>query len=49
MKMEMRPVETVLRRGKGGIKENDISTSINVTVYPQYNNMITKIKLNYKK
>jgi hypothetical protein len=39
------PVETVVRIGAGEIKENDgggefISTFVNVTMYPQYNNII---------
>jgi hypothetical protein len=41
----MRPVETVLRRGRGRIKEKDgrgylryiVSTFVNVTVYSRYN------------
>jgi hypothetical protein len=50
----MRPAESVPGVGGGGIKENDggwiqlwciVTTFINVTMYPKYNNnMIIKIK-----
>jgi hypothetical protein len=44
----MRPVETILRRGKK-IKENDelryvVSTFVNVIMHPQHNNKVIKIK-----
>jgi hypothetical protein len=45
-----RPVKTILKRGRGGIKEKDgrdktklrytVSTFTNVTMYPQYNYII---------
>jgi low temperature requirement protein LtrA len=52
---KMTPVETILRMEEGCIKENDgwgvtliyiVSSFVNVTMYPQYNNNITK---NFKK
>jgi hypothetical protein len=48
---KMKPVETVPRKGGGGVKENDgggkfnydtVRTFVNVTMYPQCNNMIRK-------
>jgi hypothetical protein len=49
---KMRPVETVPGMGEKGEKENDrgdefnydIRTFVNITMYPQYNNDIIKIK-----
>jgi hypothetical protein len=37
---KMRPVETIPRVGGRRIKENDggVNSTVNVTVYPQYNN-----------